>query len=631
MASDFFCLKIFGLKPAGWHLLDLLFHSLNALLVSMLLSLLLQGGNQKWRTRLSILGGIIFAVHPVALLTGAWIACRADLLASFFSLLSLLSFLSALKNAKRDWLKLAAAFCIALPGFACKETAFVFPALALVMAFCFAPSESFRKRIFDSALVLVLAALSLAAFLMVRLKLFGGFGGYEQVEFSLAWLWPRLAYHLPRVLEKSLRDYLTWHLPAQSLAAQLLIWPYLALAIICLRAVLRAPRFLLAGLAWMFITLMPYWNLSNMFAYGEARWLYLGLASLPLALMGAVSKVKSAKIRGLALALVAVVLVSLVKTSWTELHKFQERSNQYEKVKQQVSKVIPLDDAKSHAARVYVYGLPFDFYYLDAMLKVYYPQWLDRIIVPAEIPAIAWVRHGVLQQYQANRPIYPKVEVAYDDGQFAVVSATPPADLIEAPVRDPLAAVLEWKRNKLADITSELVQLYHERGFMQMSWANPAQLKRFPTYSFRKRNYPLDWKLSPRLKLLTPYHRGELYTFVSKTDDPYLVSPSLNFLAISTGELGFEMKVMAKKYLAPQERDGCFFWMTNQDRDWQPLQKICFPIQADGQFHSCRIHLDHNLYWLRSSTITRVRLDPVSFPAWFQIEAVDFHPLHYQE
>lgn len=626
MASDFACLKLFGTRPAAWHILDLLLHSANALLVALIFHRLLQGGNEKRRTRLSILAGTLFAVHPVAILTTAWVACRADLLAGGFSLLALL-LLSALETQKPRPGLMVLSMLAALPAFACKESSFVIPALAWLLTFGFPAGRSFRRRLADSSLAFLLTAVALALFLAIRLKVMPGLGGYEPIQFRLDWLWPRLTYHLPRVLGKSLRDFLLWHLPTDSLCARLLLCSYLGLAIICLRAFCRAPRFWLAGLAWVFISILPYWNLSHMFAYGEARWLYLGSVAMPLALLGSISTLERPRNRGLAMLLLAVIAVCFLKTSRDGLRQFQERSNHYEQVKQQIKKVIPKDGP----VRVYVYGLDFDFYYLDAMLKVYNPKWLDRIIVPAQLPSIAWVSHDALEQYQESSPIYPKVEVAFDDGKTAVAAVTPPQDLIEALARDQKASALEWKRNQFRDISSELGQLYNERNFLQISWANPYQMTYLPSFSFRKRIYPLEWKLSPKTQLRTPEQLGELYTFLSNTNDPYLISPPLNFPAIPTGELSFKMKVMPKKYLAPQQQEGCFAWMTDKDHDWQPRQQFCFTVTADGKFHTYRLHLDHNLYWLRSSIITKVRLDPISFPAWFQLDEFDFHPIHERE
>ena len=177
----------------------------------------------------------------------------------------------------------------------------------------------------------------------------------------------------------------------------------------------------------------------------------------------------------------------------------------------------------------------------------------------------------------------------------------------------------------MENITADVIKLFREREFLQANFQNKLML--FPSYEFRKRNYPLDWKLSPGLILSTPAHLAELYTFQSVTDDPYLISPAMSFSAPATAELKFELRIQPKAYLAPQESEGCFFWTTSEDSEWKEAHKLCFPVEADGKFHLYRLRVDHNLYWLRSGKITRVRLDPIAFPGWFQLDTLSFSPL----
>ncbi len=78
--------QLYGLKPAGHHLTNLLFHTTN----SLLLFLLLRGlTGAVWR---SACVAALFALHPLHVESVAWVAERKDVLSAFFGLLSLLAY-----------------------------------------------------------------------------------------------------------------------------------------------------------------------------------------------------------------------------------------------------------------------------------------------------------------------------------------------------------------------------------------------------------------------------------------------------------------------------------------------------------------------------------------------------------
>jgi Flp pilus assembly protein TadD len=75
--------QLHGLKPAGHHLTNLLFHAVNVLLLFALLRL---STGAVWR---SALVAALFAWHPMHVESVAWIAERKDVLSTFFGLLTL--------------------------------------------------------------------------------------------------------------------------------------------------------------------------------------------------------------------------------------------------------------------------------------------------------------------------------------------------------------------------------------------------------------------------------------------------------------------------------------------------------------------------------------------------------------
>ncbi len=75
--------QLFGLQPGLHHLVNLLFHTANTLL----LFLLLQGLTRApWR---SAFVAALFAVHPLHVESVAWVAERKDVLSTFFGLLAI--------------------------------------------------------------------------------------------------------------------------------------------------------------------------------------------------------------------------------------------------------------------------------------------------------------------------------------------------------------------------------------------------------------------------------------------------------------------------------------------------------------------------------------------------------------
>lgn len=113
-------LLLSGTSPVMFHLSNIFFNTANSLLV-FFLALKLTGN--RWA---ALIGGALFAVHPSHVETAAFISGRADLLASFFSLLAALFWW---KTAREDGGRKWAAFCslsIAMAVFS-KESGLMVP------------------------------------------------------------------------------------------------------------------------------------------------------------------------------------------------------------------------------------------------------------------------------------------------------------------------------------------------------------------------------------------------------------------------------------------------------------------------------------------------------------------------
>jgi protein O-mannosyl-transferase len=92
-----FAYKIAQNNPFVFHLLSILLHILNIVLVFYFLKLLFQ------KFEISIIAALLFAIHPLHVEAVTWISANNILLFTAFSLLSLIFFIQSTENDKKKW------------------------------------------------------------------------------------------------------------------------------------------------------------------------------------------------------------------------------------------------------------------------------------------------------------------------------------------------------------------------------------------------------------------------------------------------------------------------------------------------------------------------------------------------
>ncbi|MFH0851482.1 MAG: tetratricopeptide repeat protein, partial [Candidatus Peregrinibacteria bacterium] len=116
-----------GTNATIYHIQNLLWHTLNALLVAWLMHTLTRRG---W---LALFGGLLFALHPLHTEAVAWASARKDVLSTFFLLLSLIAYLRYRSdNRRRMYYGSLVAFLI---GLLAKVTVITLPVLLLLADF----------------------------------------------------------------------------------------------------------------------------------------------------------------------------------------------------------------------------------------------------------------------------------------------------------------------------------------------------------------------------------------------------------------------------------------------------------------------------------------------------------------
>jgi tetratricopeptide (TPR) repeat protein len=300
-------LALFGMNPAGHHLVNLLLHAANG---ALLFALLIQLTGRAWR---SAAVAAIFALHPLRVESVAWVAERKDLLAALFSLAALLAYERHARASRRGFF--AIAFVLLALGLASKPMAVTVPLLMLVLDWW--PlgrariGSDWRPLVREKLPFAALAAASVwitlaaqsAAGAMDTYPLAGRFANAlrSSVVYLRALVWPANLSAFYPLREVSLPD---------AAGAAALLAAISALAVLAAR---RRP-WLLAGWAWYLVALLPTLGLVQVGAQAMAdRYTYLPLTGILFAT--AWSTAETARRRGVPAlapaALTAAVLAGL--------------------------------------------------------------------------------------------------------------------------------------------------------------------------------------------------------------------------------------------------------------------------------------------------------------------------------
>ena len=104
---------VWGLRPDGYHLTNVVLHAVNAALVCVLAGRLVAAGSGWGPTACRVAGAataLLWALHPLRVEAVSWVTGRRDVLSAFFLFLTLLAYLQAVApdaRRRRAWLVVA--------------------------------------------------------------------------------------------------------------------------------------------------------------------------------------------------------------------------------------------------------------------------------------------------------------------------------------------------------------------------------------------------------------------------------------------------------------------------------------------------------------------------------------------
>ncbi|MFH2203756.1 MAG: tetratricopeptide repeat protein [Elusimicrobiota bacterium] len=130
--------RLWGLKPMGYHLTNLLSHIAVVFLFYVLCWTLFTD------RKTALIAALLFAVHPMHVETVAWLKNRLDLFATAFFFSSVILFVRAARGAAYRRSHLAGSFLCYLLALLSKETAVTLPAVLGLYVFAFA-AETWRR------------------------------------------------------------------------------------------------------------------------------------------------------------------------------------------------------------------------------------------------------------------------------------------------------------------------------------------------------------------------------------------------------------------------------------------------------------------------------------------------------
>lgn len=175
--SYMFDYKIFGLKPFGWHLVNIFIHLLNTLLVFLIVKKLTHSERDK--LLIAFITSLLFGVHTLHVESVAWVSERKDVLYTLFFLWALYIYINALLREKTIlFSKTIVILFLFLLSLLSKAQAVVLPLVFFLVDFLF--QRKINRKVILEKLPFFLLAI---AFGLLAIKVQGKAGAMQTFQY----------------------------------------------------------------------------------------------------------------------------------------------------------------------------------------------------------------------------------------------------------------------------------------------------------------------------------------------------------------------------------------------------------------------------------------------------------------
>lgn len=295
-----------GLKPSGYHLVDIAIHLLNALLFFSICFLLLRRlypGSEKSAYLMAGFAALLFAVHPINSLSVNFIWKRTGTLAALFCLAGLRVFISGRQAGEKDgggfaWPYLFALIPLFIAGLMCKELSAALPLALLLVDFLVYCRGDFKKiwkpiKQVHLPMLLLMVAFIVLWFLWIRGSVPASRTHGDDSFTRLSYLLTQFRVHILYIGLSILPGYLSFEhelISSTNVGDGGVITALITLSLIIGTALVlyRRKPLITLGILWFFLWLVPSSSFLPLYSPADEHRVYLssaGYAWVLLALM----------------------------------------------------------------------------------------------------------------------------------------------------------------------------------------------------------------------------------------------------------------------------------------------------------------------------------------------------------
>jgi tetratricopeptide (TPR) repeat protein len=165
---------IFGLKPWGFHLINILLHASISILVFLIIKVILSGPAQSPRDSFpAFIAALLFATHPIHTEAVAWVAGAPELSYTFFFLLAFYLYMKSKEGFNRGYLFSIVSFGLAT---LCKEPAVTLPIILIAYDYAYRKDGDLFSGHIKRYIPYIIVS---ACYLLIRSYALGGFSPQE--------------------------------------------------------------------------------------------------------------------------------------------------------------------------------------------------------------------------------------------------------------------------------------------------------------------------------------------------------------------------------------------------------------------------------------------------------------------